>query len=78
MQKSKVLLALDELLELTPGTLKGPEKLSDYESWDSLAVISFIAFVDEEFGTVVSSDAINNAQTVDDLAGLAVKESVAA
>jgi len=78
MEKSKVLLALDELLELNPGTLKGPEKLTTYENWDSLTVISFIAFADEEFGIVVGSDAISKVQTVDDLVGLVIKKDAVA
>ena len=46
MKKAQFLLALDELLELKPGTLKGSEKLSSFDNWDSLAVISLIALVD--------------------------------
>lgn len=67
MNKSDFLLALDELLELSPGTLNGTETLDSYENWDSLAVISFIALADEKFSIVVGSEAIAKAQTVNDL-----------
>lgn len=70
MNRSEFLLAMDELLELAPGTLKGAEKLSDYENWDSLAVISLIALADEKFSVVLGSDAIAEAQTVNDLIAL--------
>jgi acyl carrier protein len=70
MNKSEFLLSLDELLELSPGTLKGPEKLADYDNWDSLAVISLISLADEKFNIVLGSDAIADAQTVNDLLAL--------
>lgn len=77
MNRSEFLLAMDELLELSPGTLKGPEKLSAYDNWDSLAVISLIALADEKFNVVLGSEAIAEAQTVDDLIAM-VPETAAA
>ena len=50
MDRKEFLLALDEMLELDPGTLTGDETLESLEAWDSLAVISFIALVDEKTG----------------------------
>lgn len=77
MNRNDFLLALDEMLELDPGTLKGPETLADIDSWDSLAVISFIALVDEKFSTVVSGERLAAAKTVEDLLTM-VAEYVAA
>ncbi|MEJ0062311.1 MAG: acyl carrier protein [Alphaproteobacteria bacterium] len=67
MDKAEFFLALDELLELKPGTITGPEKLSSFDNWDSLAVISLIALADEKFNIVLGSDAIAEAQTFDEL-----------
>jgi acyl carrier protein len=78
MNKSEFLRAIDELLELSPGTLKGPEKLDNYETWDSLAVISLIALADEKFGVVVGSDKIAEAKTADDLANIFMAQTAAA
>jgi acyl carrier protein len=77
MNRFEFLKVIDELLELDPGTLKGPELLSSYESWDSLAVISLIALADESLNVVVGSDLIAEAVTVDDLAGLFFKKAAA-
>ncbi|HYD70513.1 phosphopantetheine-binding protein [Azospirillum sp.] len=71
MNRPEFLRALDELLELDPGTLKGDEVLEALESWDSLAVISFIALVDETFGTVVAGEKLAKAATIADLLELA-------
>lgn len=75
MNGQDFLRALDEMLELEPGTLTGTEALDDLEGWDSLAVISFIALVDEKLGQVVAGERLAKARTVADLldlAGLAV------
>ncbi|MHC1773544.1 MAG: acyl carrier protein [Flexilinea sp.] len=48
--------------ELTPETL-----LSDIESWDSLAKLSFIVLLDDEFHKTVTSDQIRNFVSVKDL-----------
>jgi acyl carrier protein len=71
MAHQEFLSLLDELLELSPGTLKGSELLGSLEGWDSLAVMSFIAMVDEHSGLTVSPKAIVACKTVDDLAKLA-------
>ena len=70
MEKNAFLLHLDEMLELDPGTLTGEETLEDLESWDSLAVISFIALVDEQFGMVVEGQKLAQARTIGDLIAL--------
>lgn len=70
MNAKDFLLALDEMLELDPGTLKGDEALDDLDNWDSLAVISFIALVDEKFGMVVEGQKLAKAKSVADLLAL--------
>jgi acyl carrier protein len=55
------------MLELTPGTLTGGEVLAELEMWDSLAVISFIALVDERFGVVIEGERLARAVSVEDL-----------
>lgn len=75
MDRKDFLLALDEMLELDAGTLQGDEELESLEGWDSLAVISFIALVDERIGIVVEGEKLAKARTVSDLlavAGVAV------
>lgn len=61
------LLLMDELLELEPGNLKGPEKLEDLESWDSLAIVSFMGLAKAKAGKTLSPREIAPCRCVDDL-----------
>jgi acyl carrier protein len=70
MDRPTFLPLLDEILELPGGTLKGPEKLEDLENWNSLAMVSFVALVDEHFNYAISPRQFVNCATVDDLLGL--------
>jgi acyl carrier protein len=70
MEKAVFLEKLSEILELPPGSLTGSENLADLEAWDSLAVMSFIAMVDENCGMAVAPKQIAACKTVDDLLAL--------
>lgn len=70
MTKTEFYVLLDELLELDAGTIKGGEALADLPRWDSLAVIGFIALLDEHFGASVPAAKINDCKRVPDLAAL--------
>jgi len=70
MDHSKCFAALEGLLELDPGTVKGEERLTDLPGWDSLAVVGFIAMVDETFGVVVPASRLMQCKTTADLAQL--------
>jgi acyl carrier protein len=70
MDKAQFLAKLGEILELPPGSLTGAEHLSDLDGWDSLAVLGFIALVDEHCGITVAPKRIQDCKTVDDLLAL--------
>jgi acyl carrier protein len=70
MEKSEFLLLLDELLELEPGRLTGSETLDSLEGWNSLAVISFMALVDEHLNISLEPQQIAGCLTIADLVGL--------
>ena len=70
MSKQDFLTKLAELLEMD-GTLTGAEALADLEEWNSMAVLSFMAMVDEETGKTLSAQEIAKAKTVDQLYELA-------
>lgn len=67
MTRTQFLALLDELLEQHPGTLKGDEPLSSLPRWDSLAVIGFIALLDEHLGLSVPAAKINACNSIADL-----------
>lgn len=70
MDRSQLLLRLDELLELPPGTLSGPETLASLENWDSLAVMNFIALANETCGKVLSARQLASSESINDLLNL--------
>lgn len=70
MNHSEFLLQLDSVIEAAPGTLKGSEKLAGIAAWDSLAVLGFIAMVDEKFKLQLSGKDIVACESIADLAGL--------
>ena len=70
MTKTEFLGHLDEIMDEPPGTLKGGESLKDLPKWDSMTVVQFIAFADEEFNCPISATKLLACKSVDDLAGL--------
>jgi acyl carrier protein len=76
MTKEEFLIEMDELLEVEPGTLKGPERLKDLDQWTSLTIVSFMALSDSSNGVRVSPVDIAKCVTVSDLLRLAKVEPV--
>jgi len=70
VKKEKFLALLEEIIEADSGTLTGDEFINDVGGWDSLAVVSFIAMVDENLGVILSAKKISDANTVQDLIAL--------
>ena len=65
----RFLLALAEALELDPSVLTSTTNFSEID-WDSLAVISAIALIDEHFGIMVPGQAISECLGIPDLLSL--------
>ena len=76
MTKDEFLTELAEVLDLPEGHLNGKEVLEELPEWDSLAVMSFIAFVDEKFKYIISGDKLVKAKTIDDLFDLTKMNAV--
>lgn len=74
MTREEFLSELDELVELEPGTLKGPEKLEELDQWTSMAIVGFIALADTYNGTKLGPIQIAKCLTVNDLLSLAKVE----
>ncbi|MGW8159237.1 MAG: acyl carrier protein [Desulfoprunum sp.] len=70
MTRKEFLAELEEVLEADSGSIIGNEVLSDLEGWDSLAVMAFIAMVDEKFDTNLAPSKIADSKTVGDLIDL--------
>ena len=77
IEKTGFLRIMDELLELSPGTLKGDEALKNFELWDSVALISFMVTIKENYGIIVAPKEVWACATVNDLMALAEKPAAA-
>jgi acyl carrier protein len=67
---------LAEILEISEGEIK-PELVLAAHNWDSLAVVSTIALIDEVFGRLVNGASLAACITVSDIEALAALEEVA-
>lgn len=67
---------LAEILEVEPAEIVPTLRL-DRHGWDSLAIISCVALIDECFGLLVSGSAVAQCRTVEDLERLSTRETVA-
>jgi len=74
MEKRDVYSVIEEVLELDEGMIKGGEALDQF-AWESISIVSFIALVDEEFEIVLSAEDLLKCKTIDELAGLVLKNS---
>lgn len=70
MTKQEFLRELEDVLEADVDSIKGDETLADLGSWDSLAVMTFIAMVDEKCGVTIAASKLSDAQSVGDLIAL--------
>lgn len=61
---------LDDILDLAPGTIKGDEKLKELPTWDSLAVVSYIATCNGLFGVLLVGDKVKATRSIEDLVAL--------
>jgi len=67
MTNRKKISLLEYILELDEGELEENTKLSELEGWDSMAKISLIALMDDEFGKALSGEHIRGFNTVQDI-----------
>lgn len=70
MDNKKKLELLAEILEVEPEELKPEMELAMVGDWDSLAILSFISMMDEEFGREVSGEVVKKLVTVQDVLSL--------
>lgn len=78
MTRLEMLLLIDQIVEVEPGTLSETDSLADIAGWDSLAVIVFQAEVDERLGVVAQPTDLARCHTVRDLIDLVDDQLVAA
>lgn len=70
MTQQEKLSLLEETLELDGGTLKPETVLEDVEEYDSMAKLSIIVMMEDEFGVKLDSDTVKGFVTVGDILAL--------
>lgn len=65
LERKKEILA--DILEVDVEEVVENKQLEDYETWDSVAVLSVIAVINEEFNRFPMADEIRAYKTVGDL-----------
>lgn len=73
--ENKIFDAFREAMDNDDLEVNLSDKFRDYEDWDSLAYLSMIAALDEEFGVEIENEEFEKLETVEDLVN-AVKAKV--
>ncbi len=73
MSEQEKIAMLEETLELDEGTLTADTVLADVEEYDSMAKLSLIVMMDDEFGVKLTGDMIKGFETVGDILKLMAK-----
>lgn len=58
---------LEEVLHMASNSLNGGEVLRELPSWDSLAIVEFMAFADQRYSITMAPKQITSCSTVYDL-----------
>jgi acyl carrier protein len=67
MKQEEKIAMLEDILELDGGTLKPETVLADIEEYDSMAKLSLIVLMDDEFGKKLTGEQIREFKTVQDI-----------
>lgn len=67
MTQEEKIAMLEEVLELENGTLRPELELTNVEAYDSMAKLSIIVMMDEEFNKKLTGEKIREFKTVADL-----------
>jgi acyl carrier protein len=73
MTRTEFLHALEIILKTPKGSLRGEETLAELATWDSLAVISFLALADREMDVGFPPHELDNCKTPNDLYAAVIK-----
>ncbi len=67
MSTQEKIALIEETLELDEGTLQEDTVLADVEEYTSMAKLSLIVMMDDEFGVKLTGDMIKGLKTVADI-----------
>ncbi len=67
MTQEEKIAMLEDMLELDGGSLKPEMNLEDIEEYDSMAKLSLIVMMDDEFSKKLTGEQIREFKTVNDI-----------
>ena len=70
MTERENLALLEDMLELDEGDLTMDKELDDIDEYDSMAKLSLIVLMEDEFGVKLTGDMIKGFETVGDIVAL--------
>lgn len=70
MTEREKLALLEDMLELDEGDLTIDKELDDIDEYDSMAKLSLIVLMEDEFGVKLTGDVIKGFETVGDIVAL--------
>ena len=70
MTAQEKIALIEETLELDEGTLTPETVLADVDEYDSMAKLSLIVMMDDEFGVKLTGDMVKGFETVADILAL--------
>jgi acyl carrier protein len=73
MTEKEKLALLEEMLELDEGSLSPETSLESINEWDSVAALSLIVLMDEEFGRQLTGKEIKDLKYINDILSLMEK-----
>lgn len=65
--EQKFLNLFKETLEIEDREVVLTEQFREFDEWDSLALLSVIAMIDEEYDVIIESNSFQKLQTVGDI-----------
>lgn len=67
MTQNEKITLLEDMLDMSPSSLTPEMELSSIEEFDSMAKLSLIVLVDDEFGKKLTGEIIRTFKTVKDI-----------
>ena len=65
--EAKFLELIIEVLEIEGRTIQMSDAFRDFDEWDSLARLSLIAMIDDEYGVVIEDEKFKSLRSLADL-----------
>lgn len=70
MSEQEKIDLISEVLELDVDEINKEDKITKYDSWDSLAVMCFIALMDKRYGKLIRAEEMKNINSIQDIMNL--------